>query len=332
MDLFALCNLIETATCFKNVQNKSLVDVLLTNAPRNFTNTGTISNGLSDVHHIIYGVFSHCNFRYRARSITYRSYKSFDQDKFNKDLANAPFHVGSVFNCVEDKYWFFHHLLLSILNEHAPLKTKKIRPVQPPFMNARLRKNVHLKSQLRNRYNKFPTRRNWEMFRIQRNRTSHIRKVSIRNYFIEHCSGKQDKSFYKTVKPFISKKPPAASPAHLIEGNKLVNDETEIANIMNDYYVNIAKDIGAYDSDLEDLTDSVFVEKSVEKFKNHPSILRIKKTVKNVSCFSFNAVSCDHIVKNLSKLNVKKGAGYDRITPKVMKIAANTLSCSYKSC
>ena len=326
MNLFAMNNLIKDPTCYKNAKNQSLIDVLLTNTSQNFCDAGIIENGLSDVHHMIFGVFANCRFQNKARFVTYRSYKSFDTEKFNDDVAAAPFYVGGLFDNMDDKYWFFQHLLLNVLNEHAPVKTKRVRPTQPPFMNARLRKNVHLKAQLRNRYNKFPTRRNWEMFRIQRNRTSHLRKISIKNYFIERCSGKQDKPFYQTVQPFISNKPPTVPPVQLAEGECLIKDETEIANVMNNYYTNIARNIGQNDTELCDLSDELFVDKSILKYKDHSSILKIKQNVTNVSMFNFDAVSHAKIRKNLLNVNVSKGAGYDCIAPKILKLAAVNLT------
>jgi hypothetical protein len=174
MDMFGFKNLITSPTCYKNPHNHTLVDVLLSNNPRKYCSSGIIQNGLSDVHHFIYGVLSQKQTRHKAKTVVYRSVKSFDPDSYKMDLAMAPFHVGAIFEDVEDKFWFFQTLITDVLNQHAPIKSKRVRPVQPPFMNSRLRKNVHLKAQLRNRFNKYPNRRNWDAYRIQHNRTTQI--------------------------------------------------------------------------------------------------------------------------------------------------------------
>ena len=45
-----LCNLVKEKTCFKNMQNPSCIDLLLTNNAYAFQQTTTICTGLSDFH------------------------------------------------------------------------------------------------------------------------------------------------------------------------------------------------------------------------------------------------------------------------------------------
>jgi hypothetical protein len=52
----------------------------------------------------------------------------------------------------------------------------------------------------------------------------------------------------------------------LTEGERLIKDETEIANVMNDYYINIAKNIGSDRTFDNDLPDDDFVDKSIQKY------------------------------------------------------------------
>ena len=95
---------------------------------------------------------------------------------------------------------------------------------------------------------------------------------------------------------------------------------------MNDYYVNIAKNIGQNDNELISLSDKNFVERSIVKHIDHASVLKIAETTNNVTMFNFKPVSISQTVKNLSNLNVSKGAGYDGIAPKILKLAAENLA------
>ena len=67
-------------------------------------------------------------------------------------MFNAPFHVCEIFDDIDDKYNFTELLLTEILNNHAPLKSKKPLNSPNPYMNAELRKTIHYKSMLRNKY------------------------------------------------------------------------------------------------------------------------------------------------------------------------------------
>ena len=40
--------------------------------------------------------------------IWYRSYKKFDEALFKHDNANAPYHVGNIFDDFDDIYWYNH--------------------------------------------------------------------------------------------------------------------------------------------------------------------------------------------------------------------------------
>ena len=288
-----------------------------------------LENGLSDVHNMICGILKIANYRQIPKTITYHSYKSLDEDQLNNDILNAPFHVGSVFDSTDDKYWFFHTLYRNIIDEHLPLKSKKVRPTQPPFMNSVLRKNVNRKAQFRNRYNRFPTRQNWEIYRLQRNRTNQIRKQSIKNYLIEKCSGKADKSFYNTIRPLVSLKSVTTRPTQLLENGSLIRDQRQIADIMNCYFTNIADDISTSTNSnilTNDIPDDLYVDKCIDLFKDHESICKITQTVSDISSFSFSEVNVSSTKRLLKNTVIRKATGYDLIPPKILKLNAETIA------
>ena len=53
-DNFGFTNLIKEPACFKNPENPSCTDLLLTNRPRTFQNSCAIETGLSDFHKMIF--------------------------------------------------------------------------------------------------------------------------------------------------------------------------------------------------------------------------------------------------------------------------------------
>ncbi len=90
-------------------------------------------------------------------------------------MAQAPFQVMEIFDDVDDAQCYFDTLHKQILDQHAPIKSIVIRPNQPPFMNCSLMKVAHRKAQLQNRVRRFPNRKNFENFRVIRNKTTSIR-------------------------------------------------------------------------------------------------------------------------------------------------------------
>ena len=55
-EIYNLRNLIKEPTYFKNPQNPTCIDLLVTNKPLSFKNTIVIETGLSDFHKMVVGV------------------------------------------------------------------------------------------------------------------------------------------------------------------------------------------------------------------------------------------------------------------------------------
>ena len=97
---------------------------------------------------------------------------------------------------------------LATLNEHAPLKKKKIRYNHQVFMSKTLRKATMKRSKLRNTFTKKRSSENWRSYKRQPNICSNILK-STKKTFFETLNTNQitdNKKFWKTVKPFFTEK------------------------------------------------------------------------------------------------------------------------------
>lgn len=326
LDVHDFKNLISDITCYKS-NNGSTLDHIITNDSKMFRSTGAIKNGTSDCHNLIYGVMNQQMKGLPARKIQYRSYKNFDEKDFQKDIECAPWHVGGIFDDLDDKYWYFNTLLNDLMDHHVPLKSKTIRPKQPVFMNSKLRKCVNRKAQLYNLKCKYPTKANFDKYRKIRNRTSNVRKESIKNYFVEKCTSVSDRDMWPTINPFIGGKQKASnSSLHLLEEDHLITDPDQVASVMNDFYTNVANTIGEpFDPLTNNMTDKEFVKHSNEKFKNHPSITEIKNSVGLNTTFEFKETTPSNIGKLLKKLNPKKSQGYDKIPPRLLKSCKESL-------
>ena len=73
-------------TCFKNLDNPSRIYLILTNCSRSFQNSGAIETGLSDFHKLVVTVMKTTFKKSKPKIITYRSYKSFSNDRFREAL------------------------------------------------------------------------------------------------------------------------------------------------------------------------------------------------------------------------------------------------------
>ena len=117
---YDLRSLVKEPTCFKNQENPSCIDLILTNKPRSFIKTGVTETGLSDYHKLVTTMMKMRFAKSKPSIITYRSYKNFDNKKFMENL-NAEIITQS--NCLEkDGIDAFSAICCEVLNKHAPQK------------------------------------------------------------------------------------------------------------------------------------------------------------------------------------------------------------------
>ena len=101
---------------------------------------------------------------------------------------------------------------------------------------------------------------------------------------------------------------------------------------MNDYFVNITKNLDIPDLMTEELPDNIVLETLdpidhiIYKYGNHPSIVKLNEFIDHDNNFSFNKISQTEIREEIIKLNSKKAAGVDTIPPKVIKDAIHVVT------
>ena len=148
---YDLTNLIKEPTCHKG-PTPSLLDVILVSNSRRYASTFNVFCGLSDFHNIIGAATKRFAPSQKPRIIHYRSFKKFAEPEFLYDIACAPFHVMEIFDDVDDMAWYTSALIRSIIDEHAPMKSKVVKSASVPYMNSALRKAQYKRNMARNKF------------------------------------------------------------------------------------------------------------------------------------------------------------------------------------
>ena len=94
-----------------------------------------------------------------------------------------------------------------------------------------------------------------------------------------------NKLFWKTVKPFCSNKGSHRGNIKLVEGDKLQQDDSEVAEELNNFFKEavstLAVNENSYIINPDSLNISDPIEKAISKYKFHPSILLINDKIVN---------------------------------------------------
>ena len=224
-DTFDFTNMIKAKTCFMSIEGSS-IDVMLTNKPRSFYKTITIETGLSDHHKMVVSFFrSHYNLKLKPKNIIYRDTRNINMELFKNDIRNLPFDELHRFS---DSFSGFVTLFKSIVDRHAPIKKKKIRGNNKPFMNKELSNAIKTKSRIRNKYNKWRSRENYLEYQNIKKKCKYITFKAEKEHFEKILSKGTltNKEFWNKVKPALSEKSNnAQSDIILKEGEDFIKDD-----------------------------------------------------------------------------------------------------------
>ena len=121
-DTYDFRSLITEPTCYKNPENPTCIDLILTNHPRNFQNFCVFGTGLPEFHIMKVAIKDASFQRLQPRIINYTDYESFQNDVVRKELLSELLKVNIDGN--EEGFSNFPDICKKILNYHAPCKQK----------------------------------------------------------------------------------------------------------------------------------------------------------------------------------------------------------------
>ena len=317
-DIYSLKNLIKDHTCFKNPLNPSSIDLMLTNRIRSFQNSQTIEIGQSDHHKMTITVLKAFFPKQAPKLIKYRDYKSFDSNIFHYELKDRIQKADINNICYET----FQTIFMELLNEQAKVKQKYIRANNAPYMNKKMSKAIMNRSRLKNRFLKNPNKENELKFKKQRNFCVNLLRKEKKKYYgnLSLDNIINNKKFWKTMKPFFSDKNSKNEKIILVEKEQIISDDKEVAETFNTYFSNSVKLLGIkdYNSEYIPEKDKSPIENIVNKFKNHPSIIKIKENIQNNGSFSFSTTTTKQIEDEIRKLNKNKPTTENNIPVKIL--------------
>ena len=119
--------------------------------------------------------------------IDYRSYKNFNEKEFNFDLSYEFY--GKRVDLSD--YDNFETIFISVLDRHAPMKSKIVRGNEKLYMNRKLKKAIMKRSRLWNKFLKSKSSSDYQTYRVQRNLVTKLNKKSKLDLFNSACESQK---------------------------------------------------------------------------------------------------------------------------------------------
>ena len=277
-DTYNLKNLIKVPTCYKNPNKPSCIDLMLRSKPRSFKHSCVIKTGLSDFHRMTITVMKATFEKLQPRLVNYRDYKYFENCRFRADLLSELSKENIEEN--EEGLSDFLDTCKRILDLHVPRKQKYARGNHMPFMNRALSKEIMTRTRLRNNFLKDRSEENKRKYSKQRNYCVSLLRKSKSDYFgnLNEKNISDNKTFWKTIKPFLSDKITSTQKITLIDKEEIIIGDNNTAEVLNTFFSSIVSNLkidGYSNSDplANNIRDPVL--KCIVKYRNHSSILAI---------------------------------------------------------
>ena len=145
---------------------------------------------------------------------------------------------------------------------------------------------------------------------------------------------KYNKTFWKTIKPFLSDTIMSTEKITLIDNGEVVTTEQDTADVLNTFFFNIVTNLkipeyADYDPITNNISDPIL--KVIVKYRNHSSILTIKEVCKKSHkfSFSFSQVEKKDILEEIQRLDIKKRLRNQIFPPELLKKTQTYLVSTY---
>ena len=145
----------------------SCIDLILTSRPSSHQFTNAFETGISDHHLLIYTMLLIYT-KMEPKVLSKRCFKDFSEQFFLQDSKQGLSNTGNFSD--------FNNKFKNTLNNHAPIKSSKVRGNTKPHVNKVLRKEIMKRSNVKNIANKSGKTEDKKRYKIQRNVVTKLNK------------------------------------------------------------------------------------------------------------------------------------------------------------
>ncbi|MCG8034833.1 MAG: hypothetical protein JAZ03_22035 [Candidatus Thiodiazotropha taylori] len=303
-ETFGITQYVREATRVTN-SSKTLIDHIYSNFSENITFVDVPKIGLSDHFPIFFTRKMNSVLpKTEHHTITYRSFKNFDENKFISDLQSVPWEIIQIFDHPDDILQAWTDLFLEIVDAHVPIRQHRVKyKNQPKWLTPEILDAI----KIRDRYKALGHENSYKIWRNKVTRMIRQSKKEKYETFIDENKNKPGSIFKIFQEAGAGKGQQAQTNIGPIKyGDLYIEQPTDIANSFNEFFVNVASKI------KEPLLSS-----------NHDRLREFcNSKLLTESKYHIPPVQKDQVKKFLHNLDVSKATGTDNIGPRLLKLSA----------
>nr|CAI5820388.1 unnamed protein product [Callosobruchus analis] len=268
--------------------SSTLLDPIFLSDSTMCSKKGTINADMLSDHQMVFCSLP-CTTQKQQKFVTFRDYKNFNIDSFNKDLHQVPWEHILYLRDVESKLRFLTDNVNMLFDLHCPIRTVRVTKPKSPWLTSNLKLIFKERNKALFKFKSNPSPDNWNHYKSLRN----FALMSLRNEksaFLKHLYYQRNSSLlYKSLKNMH------------IQANKSNDIPYDLSDpyMVNDYFTSVFQN-----------SDQVCTEKIF--FYRTNTYLR-----KNL--FRLKLVNLDHIRSTISKIK-SNASGMDGVTLQMLKL------------
>ena len=310
-ELYQLFQLIEEPTRI-TMKSSSLIDHIVTNTPEKICHSGVIHTGISD-HSIIFAIRKiRIIEKKENNTVEMRNMKKFDKGRFLDELLTQHWEYVYFFGNDPNAMWeIWKDLFLEVLDKHAPLQRKKIRSHKIPWITSQIKSLINTRDKLKIKATISKSETDWVNYKAARNQVNIKLRNAKQNYYSTKIAGQKcnPKEAWKTINNLLGKKAKQTIVNELDMNKNILQDPQEIVEGFNEYFSNIGPNL-ASNIAMANCNFETYVQKAKSEFT------------------AFQPTTVTDVTQMLSGLSNNKATGIDKISCKIIKIAAPAIADS----
>ena len=202
-------------------------------------------------------------------------------------------------------------LFLEVLNKHAPIQHKKTKSSKVPWITNKIKGLISTRDKLKRKAIITKLETDWSDYKKVRNQVNIELRNAKKNYYSSKIANQKQnpKKAWKSINNLLGKQNKHSKVNELKLGENILNNPKDIAEGFNSYFSNIGPDLAS-----QIHTSSCNFETYVKKAKSEFA--------------AFQPTNVNNVYQLLSGLSSNKATGLDKISCKIIKIAALVIADS----
>jgi len=174
------------------------------------------------------------------KTVEIRLLKNFNEAAFLRDLRMIDWNRVTRHNNQDEVLDLWKHLLVSVIDKHAPLRTKMIKNKRSPWITNELLCEIHKRDFLKKKAASINDRLIWKQFKDARNKANNAVKNAKRKYFSVYLdANKSDPcKTWRLINELQSWQSKSTKVSQVKTGNHVFTSPGDIAEVFNNHFTN----------------------------------------------------------------------------------------------